>query len=170
MAEAVKGPMALHPVSLVPGYRVPSPSSTLPHAARLTQLPAPPSLRSLQMNDVIKELPEQPLSASLTQQWFDQFHARVDYVASGSTRSIESPHPASPRSQRNDDIRLKKISYTSMSVALSIRVTDLERRYEQRYGRKVLGDHNSKRYAVYLETPESEIMTSVQCIAVANPS
>lgn len=169
MAEAVKNPVALHPVSLRPGYRVASPS-TLPHAARLTQPRTPHSLRSLQMHNGIKDLPEQPLSASPTQQWFDQFHACVDYVASSSTRSIESRY-VPPGPPKKEDSRLRKTSYTSMSVALSTSVIDLERRYEQRYGQKVLEGYKSKRGAVYPEIPsqKSSTMASVRCLAVVNP-
>jgi len=144
MAEVVKNPVTLHPVSPPPCYSVVSPSSTLPQLG---------TVQSLRMHTTIKDLPEQPLSTSPIQQWFDQFHARVDSVASGSTGSIKSRHSPSPRSPGKDDSNSRKISYTSMSVALSTSVTDLERRYEQRYGQKALENYKPRQGVVYLEHP-----------------
>lgn len=157
MTEVVKKPISLHPVSLVA-----SPSSTLPR-----RTPRPPCVHS-----AIKDLSEQPLSASPTQQWFDQFHARVDFVASSSAGSIESRDSPSPRSPGKGDTKSRKISFTSMSVALSTSVTDLERRYEQCYGQKALEKFKSGRCVVYLGTPsprKSTILAGIRCMAVANP-
>lgn len=163
MTEVVKKPVALHPVSLAPGHTVVSPSSSLP------QLRAP---RSPRVHNAIKDRSEQPLSASPTQQWFDQFHARVDFVASSSTGSIGSRYFPSPRSSGKDDTKSRKSSFTSMSVALSTSVTDLEKRYEQCYGQKALEIFKSGQCVVYLEAPsprKSTILTSVRCMVVANP-
>ncbi len=162
MTEVVKKPITIHLVSLDPGYRAVSPSSTLPR-----RTPRSPCVHS-----AIKDLSEQPLSASPTQQWFDQFHARVDFVASKSADSIESRCSPPPRSPGKGDTKPRKISFTSMSVALSTSVTDLEKRYEQCYGQKALEKFKSGRCVVYLGTPsprKSTILAGVQCMAVTNP-
>lgn len=162
MTEVVKKPITLHPVSLTPGNRAVLPSSTLPR-----RTPRPPCVHT-----TIKDLSEQPLSASPTQQWFDQFHSRVDFVASRSAESIESRDSPPPRSPGKGDTKPRKVSFTSMSAALSTSVTDLEKRYEQCYGQKALEKFKSGRCVVYLGTPsprKSTILTGVRCIAVANP-
>ena len=162
IAEGGKKPVALHPVSLALSHTVVSPSSTLP------QLRTP---RSPCIHNEIKDLSDPPLSASPTQQWFDQFHARVDFVASSSTGSIGSRGPPSPRSPGKGDTKSRKISIASMSVALSTSVTDLEKRYEQCYGQQALEKFKSGRCVVYLEAPtprKSTILTGVRCMAVAN--
>ena len=162
MTEVVKKPITLHPVSLAPGNRAVLPSSTLPR-----RTPRPPCVHS-----TIKDLSEQPLSASPTQKWFDQFHSRVDFVASRSAESIESRDSPPPRSSGKGDTKPRRISFTSMSVALSTSVSDLEKRYEQCYGQKALEKFKSGRCVVYLGTPsprKSTILTGVRCTAVANP-
>ena len=83
MAEAIKNPVALHPVSLVPAYRVASSSSTPRRAA---WLPQPKTPRSLRLRNALKGLPEQSPSFSPTEQCLHQIHARADYHASSSAR------------------------------------------------------------------------------------
>jgi hypothetical protein len=163
MTEVVRKPVAHHPVSLAPGHTVAPPSSTLP------QLRTP---RSPRIHNAFKDLSEHPLSASPTQQWFDQFHARVNFVTSSSTGSIGSRSSSSPHSPGKGDTESKKISFTSMPVAPSTSVTDLEKRYEQCYGQKALEKFKSGRCVVYLEAPsprKSTILADVRCMVVANP-
>jgi hypothetical protein len=157
-------PVAPHPAS--PSHRVASPSSASPRRAQM-------ACTRRMHNAAIKDVPEQPLPDSPTQRWFDQFHARVDSVASSTAGSIKWRYRPSPRSPREDDSRSRKISYTSMSVALSTSVTDLEKRHEQRYGQRVVENYEPRRGAVYLETPSpqtSKMVAGVQYVAVANPS